>query len=260
MLSRLYLWDYRVLVITALKGRVEIKHTIDLVLVMISGNMTSPSLPSRLEMLFIPASRSIVLDIDGVLAVCTLDVMQCERLCFMTANSAIPEGDYFRFPAPITDQWRLLFSEVQNLRPSPVEVQAKIVKLINPAQQLLTSPLDPRIILCLKLMRHAITNLPDNAELAQAAGLSQSRLEHLFKEQLNCTVGLMRSALKTRFFMYSFGQHRSITASAHEVGFSDSAHFCRTFKKLLGLKPSAIFKPIGTLTIDLEATPDLLRG
>ena len=34
----------------------------------------------------------------------------------------------------------------------------------------------------------------------------------------------------------------SLTAVAHEVGFSDSAHFSRSFKEMFGLTPSELFK------------------
>jgi AraC-like DNA-binding protein len=34
----------------------------------------------------------------------------------------------------------------------------------------------------------------------------------------------------------------SLTSAAHKVGFSDSAHFSRTFKEMFGLTPSELFK------------------
>lgn len=73
---------------------------------------------------------------------------------------------------------------------------------------------------------------------ARVARLSPSRFSHLFVEQtglsfktyllwvrLTRAVGLMTEGL-------------SLTAVAHEAGFSDSAHFSRTFRRMFGVAPA----------------------
>ena len=76
-----------------------------------------------------------------------------------------------------------------------------------------------------------------NEEL-QRLGISACRLSHLFSEQAGVS---LRSFVLWRKIMWAIGllgSGRSLTEIAHESGFSDSAHFSRTFQKTLGIPPS----------------------
>lgn len=84
---------------------------------------------------------------------------------------------------------------------------------------------------------------PQGADaLASLAGLSRSRFLHLFKE----TTGLpLRRYILWRRIINSIeavGQGADLTGAAHHGGFSDSAHFSRTFRETFGLSPSKLFK------------------
>jgi AraC-like DNA-binding protein len=72
-------------------------------------------------------------------------------------------------------------------------------------------------------------------EAAGVACLSESRFSHLFVRE----VGLpFRTFLLWRRLMRAvegMAAGRSLTAAAHEAGFSDSAHFSRTFRRMFGL-------------------------
>lgn len=72
-------------------------------------------------------------------------------------------------------------------------------------------------------------------EAAGVACLSESRFSHLFVRE----VGLpFRTFLLWRRLMRAvegMAAGRSLTAAAHEAGFSDSAHFSRAFRRMFGL-------------------------
>ena len=76
------------------------------------------------------------------------------------------------------------------------------------------------------------------AEVAQAAGLSVSRLSHRFKDEVGITPGqflererLARAAQLLRFTT------RPVAAIAEEVGFASPIHFSLRFKKAFTLSP-----------------------
>jgi|JI10StandDraft_1071094.scaffolds.fasta_scaffold00939_15 AraC-like DNA-binding protein len=78
--------------------------------------------------------------------------------------------------------------------------------------------------------------------LADAAGLSESRLQHLFKEQIG--ISMKRYMLWKRMIDgINFAMRGSdLTTAAYEAGFSDAAHMSRTFKEMFGINLSKIFE------------------
>lgn len=81
--------------------------------------------------------------------------------------------------------------------------------------------------------------------LSEVARLSESRLLHLFKAQIGIPIRkyiLWRRLLKSIEYI-SLG--KSLTDSAMESGFSDVAHFNRTFKKMFGTTPTDVLRNFG---------------
>jgi AraC family transcriptional regulator len=78
-------------------------------------------------------------------------------------------------------------------------------------------------------------------QLATHVYLSPSRLRHLFRKQVGISIQqyLLWQKLMTALAVSLRGA--SLTEAAHEAGFSDSAHFSRTFRQMFGIKPSEIF-------------------
>jgi len=78
--------------------------------------------------------------------------------------------------------------------------------------------------------------------LASTADLSQSRFLHLFSQHTG--LPLRRFVLWRRIIssIDAVIAGDDLTKAAHMGGFSDSAHFSRTFKETFGLSPSIIFK------------------
>ncbi len=78
-------------------------------------------------------------------------------------------------------------------------------------------------------------------EVAAYCHLSPSRFLHLFKE--NTGISYRRAQLWSKLMAaLPLMSNQSLTEIAHQVGFSDSAHFSRMFKENFGFSPSTILK------------------
>lgn len=103
---------------------------------------------------------------------------------------------------------------------------------------------DRRIALTLEYLHAELDHRVTIPELSSAVSLSPSRLEHLFREQVGISISryLLWTRLKKALEMMSPGT--SLTDVAHAVGFADSAHLSRTFRRLIGIPPSTLMKNI----------------
>lgn len=79
-------------------------------------------------------------------------------------------------------------------------------------------------------------------ELAESIGVSESRLMHLFSEEVGIPIRQYLLWYRLRDALRLITTGISFTDAAHEAGFSDSAHLSRTFKKMFGLTLLEIFK------------------
>lgn len=79
------------------------------------------------------------------------------------------------------------------------------------------------------------------SELSEKVYLSESRFEHLFKEEVG--IPLRRYLLWRRLMLAGqmIAQGENFTFAAHESGFTDSAHLSRTFYEMFGIRPSDMF-------------------
>ena len=79
-------------------------------------------------------------------------------------------------------------------------------------------------------------------KLTDIACLSESRLQHLFKEQVGIPIRRYLLWRKLLSAFESISRGSDFTSASIEAGFSDSAHFSRTFKKMFGLTLSGEIK------------------
>ncbi len=85
------------------------------------------------------------------------------------------------------------------------------------------------------------------AELAAACSISESRLYHLFCEELGSTPVYIKNKIRTeRAAQLLKNTDASISAIAEAVGFHSAAYFRETFKQYTGTTPAAYRKAIRT--------------
>lgn len=102
------------------------------------------------------------------------------------------------------------------------------------------SATDPRI---LKALDHIASSLEAPANLTEAASiaaLSPSRFRHLFVAEMGIAFRSYVLWLRLQHALQSSLRGASWTEAAHEAGFADSAHLSRTFRKMMGITPTAI--------------------
>jgi len=96
------------------------------------------------------------------------------------------------------------------------------------------------------------------AKILETYNLSASRFSHLFTANAGLSLRSFLQWRKIKEAIAMFETGISMTEIAHASGFSDSAHFCRTFNKCLGLKPSMFGpgRPVNVQVMDsaLEGT------
>src|SRR5215475_13475792 len=77
--------------------------------------------------------------------------------------------------------------------------------------------------------------------LAEAVGLSPSRLMHVFTESIGIPLRPYLSWLRLQRAAAAIVSGKvSLTEAAHAAGFADAAHMSRSFKRALGVAPSAL--------------------
>lgn len=96
-----------------------------------------------------------------------------------------------------------------------------------------------RIYNCTNLIEKNISEETLNIRtLSKELFVSESRLAHLFKEEMGISIQqyILWKKLETAFKRYVNGH--SLTDCAHFSGFSDSSHLNKTFRKMFGIHPS----------------------
>ncbi|MFD6160587.1 helix-turn-helix transcriptional regulator [Nocardia sp. NPDC060256] len=77
-------------------------------------------------------------------------------------------------------------------------------------------------------------------ELAGAVGLSESRLSHLFSEELGLAFRPYVRWLRMTRAIDEIALGRNLTEAAHAAGFFDGAHFTRVCNKTFGISPAVL--------------------
>jgi AraC-like DNA-binding protein len=103
---------------------------------------------------------------------------------------------------------------------------------------------DPRILRIVELTgEQAELNLSQE-KLAAAIGLSPSRFQHLFREQMGIPYRRFRLWRRVVSAVKVFHSRDNMTYAAMEAGFADAAHFSHCFRDTFGVNPAAVFRSI----------------
>lgn len=109
--------------------------------------------------------------------------------------------------------------------------------------------LDPRVQRVKAIVQANLNDVPRRDALAAAVGLSDSRLSHLFREQMGLPLRRWVLWIRFRAALDHALMGASMTEAAFAAGFSDASHFTRTSQQMFGLPPSD-FAPVDDLFID----------
>jgi AraC-like DNA-binding protein len=116
-------------------------------------------------------------------------------------------------------------------------------QLLTAAKEKSRDYLDDRIRSCIQAIDTRFAD--ENVTLSELSGvsfLSESRLAHLFKEQLGISVHQYVLWRKIILAVSKSRSGMSLTSCAHAVGFADSAHFSKAFVRMFGIKPFFVLK------------------
>jgi AraC-like DNA-binding protein len=112
---------------------------------------------------------------------------------------------------------------------------------------------NPRIAKALLHIHHARGQQLSLKKLAVHVALSESRLSHLFKQEIGIPIQRYLLWYKVAETAFNIGRGMSLTEAADAAGFADSAHFSRTFRAMFGLTPSQILKRSKSVQIISDA-------
>ena len=100
--------------------------------------------------------------------------------------------------------------------------------------------IDPRVRRAIKYLRERLGGSHDLSlkALADISGLSASRFMHVFTESVGVPLRPYILWLRLQRASCELMDGASMTAAAHNAGFSDAAHMTRTFRRMLGTTPS----------------------
>lgn len=91
-------------------------------------------------------------------------------------------------------------------------------------------------------------------ELANLVNISERQLSTLFKRQLGVPIRRYRQWLRLKEVARLVGEGQNLTDAALNAGFSDSAHFSNTCRKMLGVKPTDLL--LSNMPLMLYASSD----
>jgi len=114
------------------------------------------------------------------------------------------------------------------------------------ALQLSRARPDRRIRAAVDALLRSPNDITHACDLAQAAGLSTSRFQHLFKLETGVPFRRFRSWARLRAALAAAHGGIALTDAAHAAGFSSSAHLSSAFKEMFGMAPSQLLalKPV----------------
>jgi AraC-like DNA-binding protein len=104
------------------------------------------------------------------------------------------------------------------------------------------TPQDERIEIVLDHIHQNIHSVLTSKELTGVAFLSESRLLHLFKNEVGLPIRNYILWYRLKVAFHHFVNGSSLTESAHFAGFADQSHFTRTCLSMVGFTPSTLLK------------------
>lgn len=118
-------------------------------------------------------------------------------------------------------------------------VYAELMESVGLAPELAATT-DRRVVRAVRDLRKNLGRRTAMSELAAAVGLSPSRFRHVFRREVGMSAQSYIVWLRINEACAALARGESLSDAAYQGGFSDAAHFTRTFRRTFGLAPSQL--------------------
>jgi len=135
-----------------------------------------------------------------------------------------------------------VLNQIDKEHTSASKADALLDKLINPKN--LISPAvsaDKRVLNLVLRMLSDTQWIPDAKEASRELNISESRFLSLFGQEAGMTYTHFKKVCKHKAFNEAFAKTMQLTESSYAASYTDSAHFCNTFKNFHGLTPKQFY-------------------
>jgi AraC-like DNA-binding protein len=113
-----------------------------------------------------------------------------------------------------------------------------LADLIAFSEQRAARSIDGRVARAVETLQLRYGDLMPADELARSVGLSASRFQHIFTEEVGVPFRRYRAWHRLRAAIREIVQGSNFARAAHAAGFSDQAHFAREFRRTFGAPAS----------------------
>jgi AraC-like DNA-binding protein len=113
---------------------------------------------------------------------------------------------------------------------------------------------DQRMRSCVDAIESDLSKVPPVALLAKRIGVSERRLRQLFHAHAGIPVRRFVLWTRIRAALKAIVQGASLASAAQSGGFSDQAHFTRTFREMFGVPPAVLAANVAFLEVFLSET------
>ncbi len=116
--------------------------------------------------------------------------------------------------------------------------ESALTDLVGFAKRRARKAMDSRVAHAVEIMRECHNDLTLVSKLAGEVGLSASRFQHLFTDDVGVPFRRYRAWARMRTAIAEIVAGSNFTTAAHAAGFSDQAHFARDFRRTFGAPAS----------------------
>lgn len=212
----------------------------------------------------IPAGARVTIHThDSPIGLCFLDTLGTDlAILKVKMREAISLGDNTMLYSGMPGEARAIAKarECMHAKPSAEDALNALDQWIGSPTPACDIQTDERVTRAVDMIKNSVIENRSVEEIARELNLSVPRLSQLFKQITGVPIRRFRVWHRIFITAVKMGCGMTLTEAAVSSGFSDSAHFSRTFKQIGGVKPSVVLNARKTTVIrilgDLPTTQD----